>query len=392
MEKTNNLTDFLTDVANAIREKEGSSEAINPQDFVAKIRSIAGLPGVDKVTHNELDAFLLDLANTLREAHGTSEPINPQAFSAQILSIVPVITDMKLLPLFVEAIEPLTVSFSANPIEYSLDNRTWQTLPVGASTPTIGAGMRVYFRASGLTATSADGIGTFSTTGMFNVGGNIMSMSYGADFQYKTEITNNYAFSRLFRYAEGMVDASNLQLPAMSLTEYCYNVMFAYCINLIIGPNLPALNLPAFCYSGMYTACSNLNSVCALPATILGQQCYDGMYKECVSLEVAQEELPAETISQQSYGNMYRDCKNLKKSPIIRAKHIALYGFNRMFRGCSNLRHVTCYAESKATSGSTTSEWLYGVAGSGTIVKSRKLSLPSGYNGIPGGWTVEFLD
>lgn len=87
MAKNSNLTDFLTDVADAIREKEVSSEAINPQDFVAKIRSIAGLPDVDKVTHNELDAFLTDVANTLREARGTSEPINPQAFSARIASL-----------------------------------------------------------------------------------------------------------------------------------------------------------------------------------------------------------------------------------------------------------------------------------------------------------------
>lgn len=40
MSKENNLTDFLTDVADAIREKKGSSEKINPQDFSEEIRSI----------------------------------------------------------------------------------------------------------------------------------------------------------------------------------------------------------------------------------------------------------------------------------------------------------------------------------------------------------------
>lgn len=299
--------------------------------------------------------------------------------------------DMMLLPLFVEAIEPLTVSFSVNPIEYSLDNYTWQTLPVGTSTPTIGAGKRVYFRASGLTATSADGVGTFSTTGMFNVGGNIMSMAYGADFKNKTEITANYAFTRLFRNADGMVDASRLQLPAMSLTAYCYHAMFGNCINLIIGPKLPALNAPSFCYAYMYIGCSNLKSVCELPATMLGQQCYDGMYQDCTSLEEAQDELPAETIAQQSYGNMYRGCSSLKKSPILRAKRIATYGFNRMFKDCSNLNHVTCYAEGSAST--STQDWLMGVAAQGIIVKSRKLNLPSNNDdGIPSGWTVEYLD
>lgn len=45
MAKNNNLTDFLTDVANAIREKDGSTGTINPQDFSDKIKAIQ--TGVD---------------------------------------------------------------------------------------------------------------------------------------------------------------------------------------------------------------------------------------------------------------------------------------------------------------------------------------------------------
>ena len=41
MAKTNNLTDFLTDVADAIRQKKGTSAKINPQDFSAEIASIS---------------------------------------------------------------------------------------------------------------------------------------------------------------------------------------------------------------------------------------------------------------------------------------------------------------------------------------------------------------
>lgn len=40
MAKSDNLTDFLTDVANAIRAKKGTSDKINPQDFSAEIASI----------------------------------------------------------------------------------------------------------------------------------------------------------------------------------------------------------------------------------------------------------------------------------------------------------------------------------------------------------------
>ena len=45
MAKNNNLTDFLTNVANAIREKDGSTGTINPQNFSDKIKAIQ--TGVD---------------------------------------------------------------------------------------------------------------------------------------------------------------------------------------------------------------------------------------------------------------------------------------------------------------------------------------------------------
>lgn len=45
MAKNNNLTDFLTDVATAIRTKKGTTGAINPQNFSSEIESIE--TGVD---------------------------------------------------------------------------------------------------------------------------------------------------------------------------------------------------------------------------------------------------------------------------------------------------------------------------------------------------------
>lgn len=40
MAKTDNLTDFLTNTADAIRTAEGSTNAINPQDFEIKITAL----------------------------------------------------------------------------------------------------------------------------------------------------------------------------------------------------------------------------------------------------------------------------------------------------------------------------------------------------------------
>lgn len=52
MSKQNNLTDFLTDVADAIRAKKERQGEINPQDFSAEIESIpsGGTPKLQEKT------------------------------------------------------------------------------------------------------------------------------------------------------------------------------------------------------------------------------------------------------------------------------------------------------------------------------------------------------
>lgn len=49
MAKNDNLTDFLTDVANAIRTKKGTTDLINPQDFSSEIESIQTGGGENKL-------------------------------------------------------------------------------------------------------------------------------------------------------------------------------------------------------------------------------------------------------------------------------------------------------------------------------------------------------
>ena len=56
MSKQNNLTDFLTDVANAIRAKKGSTDLINPQNFSSEIASLSG--GLEIVDMTETTATI----------------------------------------------------------------------------------------------------------------------------------------------------------------------------------------------------------------------------------------------------------------------------------------------------------------------------------------------
>ena len=56
MSKQNNLTDFLTDVANAIRAKKGSTNLINPQNFSAEIAALSG--GLEVIEMTETTATI----------------------------------------------------------------------------------------------------------------------------------------------------------------------------------------------------------------------------------------------------------------------------------------------------------------------------------------------
>lgn len=173
--------------------------------------------------------------------------------------------DPASIPLHIEAIEDLTISFG-NTYEYSKDNSTWSS---GTSSTSISAnaGEKVYFRASGLTPSPSTGIGKFTiSNGKCNVAGNVMSMAYGADFVGKTTI-KSYQFVTLFHKAKKIKAASNLILPATTLANYCYDDMFYGCTSLVTAPELPATKLANNCYGHMFENCTNINYIKAMFTT-----------------------------------------------------------------------------------------------------------------------------
>lgn len=73
MAKNNNLTDFLTDVANAIREKKGTSDPINPQNFSDEIASIETGGGGGAAVVAESDVNFRDYDGTLLHSYTKSQ-------------------------------------------------------------------------------------------------------------------------------------------------------------------------------------------------------------------------------------------------------------------------------------------------------------------------------
>ena len=86
MSKTNNVTDFMADLAKAIRAKEGSTALISPQDMAQRIGAIGGKDIVKRERSN-LTALLTDVADALRAVYGTTEAINPQDFATLVAGI-----------------------------------------------------------------------------------------------------------------------------------------------------------------------------------------------------------------------------------------------------------------------------------------------------------------
>jgi len=68
------------------------------------------------------------------------------------------------------------------------------------------------------------------------------------------------------------------------------------------------------------------------------------------------------------------------------AEALARRCYYSMFRGCTQLSSVTCLA-TNISALYCTSEWLSGVAASGTFTTPNSTAWASGVSGIPAGWT-----
>ena len=287
--------------------------------------------------------------------------------------------------------EDAQFTFQCNDVYYSLDSgSTWTLLYSGVNTPTILAGSSILWKAN-LTPTvtsGMQGIGRFTSTGKFDIEGNVMSLLYGDSFQNQRSLSGkDYAFNGLFT-SNSVVNANNLILPATTLSKYCYKSMFAYCSNLISVPKLPATTLAEECYRRMFADSTSLTKMPNLPATTLAKNCYESMFNGCTSLSIVYN-LPATVMAEGCYGGMFGGCTSLVTAPSLPATTLAKDCYGSMFVNCSSLNNVTCLATNISATHCTT-DWLYNVAASGTFTKTSSMSSWTiGSNGIPNGWTVQ---
>lgn len=282
----------------------------------------------------------------------------------------------------------LSVQYSRNKLNWTAMSNTSTT----ARTLTVQPGEKIYLRCS------ANGWGNTSTasyrnsiTGVSKVGGNIMSLLYGSNFtgnETTFPSTNTNAFAYIFRENSNLLDASELLLPATTLTAGCYLGMFTQDRSLVNGPKkLPAETLATDCYRSMFEYCNSLTECPDLPATTLANTCYRGMFIECTALTTLPK-LNATTLAIGCYQIMFRYCTGVTEAPDLNVSTLVADCYRGMFDGCTSLNYVKCLAENNIDPTGNVYIWLQDVAATGTFVKKTGVTWSTGSSGIPSGWTV----
>ena len=179
----------------------------------------------------------------------------------------------------------------------------------------------------------------------FKVYGNIMSLVDEEGFANNRTLTAEHTFSYLFSSDtyKRLIDASDLLLPATTLTANCYTSMFFSCKGMTNAPKLPAMTLANYCYYRMFEGCISLTATPELPTTDLKRNCYDSMFMGCTSLTTVPENLlPATDLTDANncYQGMFQGCTNLTTVPKLPATKLEGQCYDSMFMGCTSLTTV----------------------------------------------------
>ena len=311
-------------------------------------------------------------------------------FTAMVASVRA--QDMTSTPLTLEATSEGDITFLISysyshsvvltPVEYKINDGSWTAYaswPADAASITsstgnwpvsfgdaihVTAGDKVSFRGDNA---SYYGNGTgyechITSTADVYVYGNMMSLVDADDFSTLATLTGDWNFAKLFKLPtvnlwDPPVTVTTIKshptydivLPATTLTNYCYNGLFAGCSGITRAPKLPATTMKIGCYAEMFRATSIVEAP-ALPTTVFQPYSYDAegehgsidcymqMFQDCTDLTVAPV-LPATTLVHGVYQNMFEGCTSLTTAPALPATDLTGGDqcYTAMFKGCTSL-------------------------------------------------------
>ena len=330
MAKNNNLTDFLTDVANAIRTKKGTTGTINPQNFSSEIASIQ--TGVDTYDGNIEPTTVLKGYKGYAKGVAVNGAI--ETYDGTVEDVNVVYTDCLT---FTGETSEFTLKATNKEwdgtVEYSTDHNTWTTWN-GEAVSSVNK--KLYLRGIGNTKFWTSNGARLSLSAKAGCSGNIQTL---LDWENPPISIPTYrCYSYMFYGCTNLTTAP--ELPATTLASTCYSYMFRDCTNLTTAPELPATTLTEDCYYFMFRGCTNLTTAPELPATTLAPNCYSYMFSGCTNLTTVPN-LPATTLAASCYEGMFRVCTNLTTVPNLPATTLAASCYYEMFDGCTKLKLST---------------------------------------------------
>ena len=276
-----------------------------------------------------------------------------------------------------------------NPIQYSLDSgETWVSLAANTATPTVANGDTIMWKNT-VTGTTPNGIGRFSATGDFDVKGNAMSLIYGDNFDGEDSIEEYpHVLQKLFSGNTHVINAEDMELPAMTLSPSCYDNMFFQCYNLETAPELPAEDLEEYCYRSMFEECTSLTAMPSMGMTSVSEGSCQYMFYSATSLTTVAEMLKPMYLDVACYDSMFEYCTSITQAPELPALTLVSQCYNHMFHDCTHLNFIKAAFVTEPST-DYTNEWVDGVAATGNFFKGidAKWNVV-GVNGIPEGWTV----
>ena len=210
-----------------------------------------------------------------------------------------------------------------------------------------------------------------SSFGIVNNGGNNPDVQYSLDGgKTWTALAAGYTITLAHKGDKALLRGNNPEGFSKGYSKYSSFTMTGKIaasgsvMSLIDGVGLSTKIPSDFCFYVLFYNCTSLTQAPALPATTLAVGCYQGMFDGCTSLLQAPE-LPATNLENSSYG--------------------------LMFSGCTSLSEINVSFEDWDY-GMGTEEWVKDVAPTGTFICPKALPLEYGWESIPEGWTVKYIE
>ena len=242
---------------------------------------------------------------------------------------------------------------------------TWTTFTAGSSSVTLSAvGSKAMFKGvnpNGFNREYNSGY-RFSSTADIAVSGNIMTLIDGDS--PGTTITAEACFALLFMNCDKLVSAQGLQMPATTVSPFCYYRMFYRCSRLADAPEVigakklpndachdmfyqckllteaPRMAADTVYDSGcenMFIGCTALTTVPDLPFKAIGTKGCSAMFSSCTALTTAPNMPSLISAGEMGCAYMFTGCTQMVSSPVLAAKTIGEAGYKEMFASCAAL-------------------------------------------------------